>query len=737
MDNRRVMKAYRDRSGQYQTSGGLFSRVKRYFSGTAAPDPQIRTVSAVTAPKRSATAHEPTPLHSNTLLADLSRSILSTSVLPAADSEDSNRILSSFFQEKGGKPLTDVEYEGVMALLERSKASITLPLPDQSPKKPETMEASNTVNTNNQNSNNQNANNSINTQSNHTFGPYSQTKLRNSSMYLNNSSFAVSDYKPQYHTFNESTSRANMSMKRVYQFSGLPSPYRTRIKAPDLAARKLRRITPVVSHPDTMDANLTTDKTVNASSNTAAGNVADRTANHTIGAAQQSFRPKSKTANALLSVLDGKKERNGPELDIQLEVREEEIRRPLHNPYFRPKRRQITRHPVASLTAADISNTILHNKTEEIKAPMDSKGASLFENIDGKELEKTKITELVEKEKADVEKDSIQESEVAPKTFNFGTKATNLTDKPSFTSSTSALEEKKDVPKSTFTFKPTEKSNESGSKSPEKVTGFTFTAAKSVEQPTEQQPKKPISFGFGNGSAAEKKDSDAFSEVAKPGETQKKPIFGANKSESSVSSSTTSTSTASASASASTSTFSFGNQTLKPFNFGQKSETKKVEPGSGFSSGAAAKPQFLFGEVKKPESVSFGAETALASQNSQTGDQSAAQNTAPKFTFGNLSNGTGFGLGVDNVARADESTTSSTSKAPFSFCGARANESTTPSTSKAPFSFGGVNGVGGNVSGSNGGEKHDLPEFTFPDIPRIEGKFDANTVKSYESIFKF
>lgn len=716
MDNRRVMKAYRDRSGQYQTSGGLFSRVKRYFSGSAAPDPQIRTVSAATAPKRNATAHEPAALHSNTLLADLSRSILSTSVVPAADSGDSNRILSTFFQEKGGKPLTDVEYEGVMSLLERSKASITLPLPDLTPKKPEALEASNRANTNARNANttnnalnaigHSNPNNTMN-QANVTVGPYSQTKLRNSSMYLNNSSFAVSDYKPQYHTFNESSSRANMSMKRVYQFSGLPSPYRTRIKAPNLAARKLRRVTPVISRPEAMDA--AANKTANASTNTAD----NKTANNTLDA-QSSFRPKSKTANALLSVLDGKNE-SGAEIDIQLETGEEDTRRPLHNPYFRPKRRQITRHPVTSMTAADISSTILHNKAEEIK-PADSKGASLFENLDGgkevknseeetKKPEKSEKIELIEKAEYGKEPGSGK----ASNSFSFGTKATSPAKPPAFGFSAGALEQN-DVPKSTFTFKPAEKSN-AGATSPEKSSGFTFSAPKTVEKekPAEKQPDKPIAFGFGNGSAADNKTSQSLFGAA---ETLNKPMFGAAKGDSSSDAS-------SGSAPAPAKTFSFGTkQTLKPFSFGEKAETKETQPES---SSAAAKPVILFGETKSTKPVIFGQNSGQTTKPVMFGQNSGqstqpAPSSAPKFSFGTQSNGTGFKFGADN--------------------GARAAESTNPSDAKPAFSFG-ANGVSAKARESNGAGNYALAEFTFPEITRIQGTVDEKKVKSYEGLFKF
>lgn len=751
MDNRRVMKAYRDRSGQYQLSGGLFSRVKRYFSGSAAPDLQIQPLSSGKDPKRSATSHEHVPLHSNTLLADVSRSILSTSVLPATDSEDSNRILSTFFQEKGGKPLTDVEYEGVMSLLERSKASITLPLPDLTPRKNSIAASSLNVNkpniNNNQNSRddndnenkgiktnnsinpvgglNLNSNTSTNGHPNHTFGPYSQTKLRNSSMYLNNSSFAASDYKPQYHTFNESSSRANLPMKRVYQFSGLPSPYRTRIKAPNLAARKLRRITPMVGNSDGSVSNKAANTTINTTGANTSTNLGANTANTTSSkiVETESFRPKSKAANALLSVLDGNSESNGnQDIDIQLEVvEEEETRRPLHNPYFRPKRRQITRHPVTSLTAADISSTILHNKAEEMKPPMNSKSTSLFENIDESvkvpEEEKKKSTTLTTE---NLEVKDLEKPEKPTNTFSFGTKASSLSIKPTFGFSSGVSDDKDDVPKSTFTFKATEKGDNSGTKSPEKGSGFTFSAPKAAEKEvTEKKSETPIVFGFGVGSNTE----------AKAVETLQKSLFSGEKTANTAPSTTDSTAATTAS------TFSFGGQTLKPFSFG---DSKKTEP-SSFNFGKVPEKQLiLFGESKQLEPVSFGAQNASPQSNTN------GANATPKFSFGKQANGTGFSFGKNNaaVASIDQATTfgSTAPTAPAESTASKTSKASTASntSSGTAFSFGSANGVSGDkVSGSNVGKSIAVPEFTFPEIKRLQAEVDENKVKSYESLYKF
>lgn len=320
MDNRRVMKAYRDRVKEkvlpYPSRAGLFSRVKRYFSGSAIPNNR---------------QHEQTrrPTQVAETAANKSGYILPESSTPANNTmiadQSTNRVLSSFFQEKGDQPLSQIEYEGVMSLLEKSKASITLPLPDSPSEKKKTSGAD--------------VSSSSTVQHNHTFAPYSQTTLRNTSMYEGNStSFATPDYKPVYHTFSDN-SRANVSVKRVYQFSGLPSPYRTRIKAPNMVSRKARRIDTVAqsgSNSTLLPSNQTVDST--------------------------STKVMSNTANSLLSILGGN--------DANEKEQSQEVYRPLHNPYATNKRRfnveeeRVTKKPV--LGADDITKTVSYNKSEDL-----------------------------------------------------------------------------------------------------------------------------------------------------------------------------------------------------------------------------------------------------------------------------------------------------------------------------------------------------------------------------------
>lgn len=508
MDNRRVMKAYRDWSGRSRPSGGLVSYVKRIFSGPARDT--TGSSSPTDKPKqRSTTVSTVSPQFASTSSVNLIRSAHPTGA-PASDVEDPNCILSAFFQEKAGQPLSEVEYEGVMSLLERSKASITLPFEDLSlrhslvlcsvPRKDTRLGANTTTPADPKTDAGakKKARESVSdsrAQQNSTFAPYSQTKLRNVSACLNNSSFAGSEYRPVYHTFNGNTSRANTSLKRVYEFSGIPSPYQTRIQAPNFAKRKLRRVAPL-----------------GESSQTATVTMAEHT--DTAAAEQSSaFRPKSKTANALLSILGGDA---GASEELLQSVPGGSTPKHIYNPYLRPRRRVVSRHVTSGVSGdvdllkARISGEPGEQKLECSEKPQKQEfmfGLSNQKSTENSEKGKTKKTDAetdadAAAEKTDAENTSVftfgsrntesaqpekttfmfGSTAVAQPQFVFGEKGSTATgeNKPNFTFSASASNAPRNTVKdtgSTESAEPTLASNSQGSKG----FGFFFSSDSSVK----------------------------------------------------------------------------------------------------------------------------------------------------------------------------------------------------------------------------------------------------------------
>ncbi|KAM9926607.1 hypothetical protein OXX59_003112 [Metschnikowia pulcherrima] len=416
MDNRRVAKVYRDKSQRVNklppaAPAGLFSKVKRYLSTGALPSRIASLRHGSGAAKSPEMQPQTTSRPENSLvLPDSFVSANNSTVIHR--SEDSNRILSSFFQEKGNKPLSQVEYEGVMSLLDRSKASVTLPLPESTPErqKGRSPEAS---------------------AANNTFAQYSQKTLRNASGYgasnASNTSMASADYRPVYHTFSESHDAR--SLKRVYPFSGIPAPYKKRIQAPNFAARKARRIVSAAPSGSTESfADSTTDS---------------------------AFKPRSKAANSLLSILDGN---NTPEP-------EPVAQKSLHNPYAKPRRftplknDDIVEKSSSPAKTDDIPRPVAQNKAADSASEETSKPAeTLFGNSSSTPVEETKNTESgsqteplsastntvnVEKteklQSAEEKKSGVPLSESNKPAFSFGaTKPHNLSGVPESSSSTNA-----------------------------------------------------------------------------------------------------------------------------------------------------------------------------------------------------------------------------------------------------------------------------------------------------------
>ncbi|KAL6450254.1 NUP60 Nucleoporin NUP60 [Candida maltosa Xu316] len=267
-----------------------------------------------------------------------------------ADDHTANEILSNFFKTKGDKPLSDIEYQGVMALISKSRTGspvrkriISESVLDQNPKKK--------------------------FKNNEGHDIYKQRALINDT---SNISINTSEYKPNYYSIhNDTFDRSNQSfnnnnttsiipsIKRVYQFSGLPSPYSTRIRAPSSSRRPstIRKAANKSSASTTINNDTTADNTfLNSKSN----------------------EFKSETSKLLLSVLDGKAEN-----DENVNVSEEKPSKPgfkFVNPYSRNGRKVSRSRPATpfttttttttenpkrsiSITANDIEKTISYDKS--------------------------------------------------------------------------------------------------------------------------------------------------------------------------------------------------------------------------------------------------------------------------------------------------------------------------------------------------------------------------------------
>ena len=178
-----------------------------------------------------------------------------------------NHILSLFFEQKGDAPLSEVEYEGVLLLINKS-ADISRDI-DTSRFDTSRFQDSKITNGVSRNIPISEHNDSqiLNSTPSKTLLKSNMT-MPNVLRSANTSVILTPDYTPVYHTINNSYSYPRSSIKRVYQFSGLPSPYKTRIRTPNLK----KKDTPKVEE---------TPQPVNK-------------------------KPRSDTANALLSMLDEK-----------------------------------------------------------------------------------------------------------------------------------------------------------------------------------------------------------------------------------------------------------------------------------------------------------------------------------------------------------------------------------------------------------------------------------------------
>ncbi|EGW35592.1 uncharacterized protein SPAPADRAFT_58810, partial [Spathaspora passalidarum NRRL Y-27907] len=354
MDNRKVYKSYREKvkgagNHPYNGSTAITSKVKGLLglwnsikSANASPketkeQPQPfkfeppKIVQSMPGAFHTSSSTAPPPSVSVSSSASVLAPPASTPSTTTEEDASPNKILSKFFQEKGDRPLTDIEYEGVMSLMSKSKHgtpykrsrinSIDETLIDQtfSNIEPSSKRKKTDATT-----------------------PYTQKTL----VQTPNITISTPEYNPVYHTIHNDTTNTSFnksipSIKRVYQFSGLPSPYRTRIKPPSFISSRRKQL-----------QSTRANKTMN--------NIPDTTA--TSFAQSKSFvsgPSTSSTAKTLLSILDGKSSQQTKVASVT-----NDKLKLFSNPYgSRIKKSKPTN---VSITANDIEKTILYDKSEPL-----------------------------------------------------------------------------------------------------------------------------------------------------------------------------------------------------------------------------------------------------------------------------------------------------------------------------------------------------------------------------------
>lgn len=356
MDNKRVYRSYREKvkeqASPYMKPGhGLLSRFKRLFSPKNSEKAQ-----------KNSSAEKPTGEEgASKIEGEISRAGEQSSFInnSALDSERSpNEILKQFFLRKKDSGLSDVEYEGVISLMNKSRMSANNSVISQStervvPSRQPLQFAD------------------VSLQSRRK-GPYDTFLSKNDSTVLSNPGnqerslikgpeTLFSGYGAMQ-TPNNSFSRKSLPpMKRVYQFSGLPSPYRTKIRPPSLRLQQgfQKPSNPVSSIEPPSKKSLP--------------------------------QPMSNAANSLLSILDGnsieeKPKRNdtsGGELSKDLSQ--------FGNPYS--KSRNLKKHKSQTssaqtqtegtkkkghtvLTADDIKNTVYFNRAQDLDEKEDDSNSA-------------------------------------------------------------------------------------------------------------------------------------------------------------------------------------------------------------------------------------------------------------------------------------------------------------------------------------------------------------------------
>lgn len=320
MDNRRLFGSYQTKVKNSTkiypiSSDGIISKVKRLFS--PAPSAKSNTVDV---PFKFAPAKP-----DGSLDASYGNSSSTTPLKIPGSFEvhtSPNNRLSSFFQKKGDDPLNEIEYEGVLSLMAK-------PGTPNTNKKRKSDEGS-------FEQNESTVYLPKRLKENNLLIATPQRRLRNSTYNDDISNISIPEYQPVYHTFtNDGNSVRKMhSVRRVYQFSGLPLPYRTRIRAPSLTKTKQR---------SSNLSNVSFDVTLMGSH--------DKTN-------PRDQRPISEAANTLLNILDGHNERDPKNDDGQSNIKL------FSNPYASIKTKRKAEKP--SITATDINKTISFDKSKSL-----------------------------------------------------------------------------------------------------------------------------------------------------------------------------------------------------------------------------------------------------------------------------------------------------------------------------------------------------------------------------------
>lgn len=371
MDNRKVFRSYRDKTREaaspYSSAGrergGLFSKVKLFFTPVSIWNSnETPNDSAISESNMNSLKPFSFNGPDSTIIGTPSRSISGTNqpLQLQPPLETPNKVLSSFFEEKGDKPLTEIEYEGVKSLLAKARSESDNTLNDSSVifrgdggvDKPFEPASESTAH-------NQTNETVLKSEPLNSTTAYNQTTLKSGDGQNSPAVFSTPDYRPAYHNVNNSFTSKNMpSVKRVYHFSGLPSPYRTRIKAPSFSKTKRP---PKISPNNTISNNSSYIST---------------------------SKPISNTANTLLNILDGNTSENVGEIDNSMKK--------FSNPYSQTikKRKPVedaltfsenlsstpTKKKANIITAEDISKTVSFNKYEEL--PKESKKSDKKTNDD-------------------------------------------------------------------------------------------------------------------------------------------------------------------------------------------------------------------------------------------------------------------------------------------------------------------------------------------------------------------
>lgn len=181
----------------------------------------------------------------------------------------SNIQLANFFARKGNAALSEIEIEGVMSLMEKSRNGF-----------------SNSVNTS-ININN-NTHNNINNHDNTNLEVFKNSRVLSNSSLVSNSSFKVPNFNPKFddsnnHNFNNTSILSNNSTtRRIFDYSSAPTPYKavifkyqsnnrkkSNLKNTSLSSSSILKNNSHLKHNDSLASNIITKKTDKKMSNVA------------------------------------------------------------------------------------------------------------------------------------------------------------------------------------------------------------------------------------------------------------------------------------------------------------------------------------------------------------------------------------------------------------------------------------------------------------------------------------